>query len=93
MVLFVFLRGNNMAKVIRLSDRKPIPPKSMSDNYMGQRYTITYDTRARSWVWKVEFKRVYNMFGEMPTKEAAERQAQKKIYAMTMRQRMEEESE
>jgi hypothetical protein len=85
-----------MAKVVYLTDRKPIPPKTITDTHAGQRYTCTYDPNApphERWVWVVHFKRTYQFYGACSTAEAATKQARKRIHTMTLHQQMEEEGE
>lgn len=85
-----------MGKVIRMPERKAIPPKTINGMHAGQRYTVVFDSNApitERWTWIVDYTRVYRMYGACPTAEAAGAQARKRIHRMTQRQHMEEESE
>ena len=84
MVLLV-LRSNNVGKVIHMSERKPIPPKSQTFEHGGQKYTCTFDPRApksEQWVWTVNYKRTYPYMGSAPTLESASVKARKQIHAL-----------
>jgi hypothetical protein len=85
-----------MAKVIHLSDRKPIPPKVVSGEHAGQRYTCRFDPNApkgEQWVWRVDYKRVYPYFGASPTAEAAAVKARRLIHMMNKHSIESDESE
>jgi hypothetical protein len=87
MVLFVFLQGQQMGKVVYLTTRKPIPPKSETFKHAGQQYTCTFDPNAppdQRWVWQVKFTRVYPYYGTGPTMEAASKAARLKIHKLTL---------
>jgi hypothetical protein len=85
MVLFVFLQGQQMAEVVYLNVRKPIPPKSETFKHAGQQYTCTFDPNAppdQQWVWQVRFTRVYEYYGSSQTMEAASKAARLKIHKL-----------
>lgn len=76
-----------MAEVIRLSDRKPIPPKQIVDRDGKQTYTVTFDPNAphhSRWVWHVEYVRSYPYTGSTSTQASAVKEARKLIHAMNM---------
>lgn len=77
-----------MGKVINMSDRKPIPPKSQTYEHGGQKYTCTFDKNApagQQWVWTLNYKRVYPYFGTAPTLEAASVKARRQIHSLNKR--------
>ena len=74
-----------MGKVIHMSERKPIPPKSQTFEHGGQKYTCTFDPRAlpgSQWVWTVNYKRTYPYMGSAATMEAASVKARRQIHAL-----------
>jgi hypothetical protein len=96
MGLFVFHGTTSMAEVVYLAERKPIPPKSITDKHAGHRYTCTFDPNAppgEQWVWHIDFTRVYRFYGAARTAEAATKAARLKIHSLTLRRQAEEENE
>ncbi len=85
-----------MGKVVKLPERKPIPPKTITDTHAGQRYTCTFDPNApkgEQWVWHVDYVRKYPYFGACPTAEAAASRARRLIHRMNLHIIAEEEGE
>ena len=75
-----------MGSVIYLSERAPIPPKSINELYLRQRYTVTFDPNAASheaWVWEVAFTQTYRFMGSSKSLELAKKQAKKRITRMS----------
>lgn len=86
-----------MAQVITLATaRKEIPPKAVTYEHGGQRYTCRFDPNApkeEQWVWTVAYTRVYRYFGRGPTMEAVASRARRKIHTLNMRRIEQEEAD
>jgi hypothetical protein len=71
-----------MVEVVYLSERKPIPPKSVSAMHMQQNFVCTFDPNApvhERWLWQVNFTRMYKFYGSAPSLARAQRQARARI--------------
>lgn len=78
-----------MGKVINLQDSKPIPPKSESHEFAGQRFTITYDPNApehERWVWMLNYVVTYDYYGSQPTRDTARQRATRMINSLNRRE-------
>lgn len=85
-----------MTNVVHMADRKPIPPKTITDTHAGQRYVVTFDPKApphEQWVWVVDYVRVYSHYGASPTAEAAGVKARRLIHRMNQHKSAQEENE
>lgn len=85
-----------MVEVIYLSERKPIPPKSISAVHLQQQFSCTFDPNApvhERWMWQVNFTRTYKFYGSAPSLIRAQRQARARIDKLIGAQHRAEEAE
>lgn len=85
-----------MVGVVYLSERKTIPPKTVTYVHKLQRFTCTFDPNAppdQRWVWQVNFTQVYKFYGSAPSLEGAQKKARAQIEKLVKSSHRAEENE